>query len=121
MTNTNTTPNIWHFDSTVEAYDACQCREDIKTGDILVIENEQVIGLADCWPVALTKERGELHQIKPDWPVAGWCQRNNVDFSVLDIVGAMITKMGFGFAHSEKETISETAQRWHDHVVKKYA
>ena len=104
MTNTNIAPNIWHFDTTFEAYDACQCRDDIKTGDILVIESEQVIGLADCWPIALTAERGELHQIKPDWPIAGWCLRNNVDISVLDIVNTMIIKMGFDFAHRKKET-----------------
>ena len=49
------------FDTTGEAYDATQCFEEIKTGDILVIESERVVGIADTWPVAVTKERGHLH------------------------------------------------------------
>ena len=53
-----------------EAYDACQTgihyahdgEYEVKTGDILVIEKEKVIGIADTWPVAVTKERGHFHE-----------------------------------------------------------
>lgn len=54
----------WFFDSTGDAYDACQCREDIKDGDVLVIESEQVIGVAHCWPLAVTVTQGHLHRPK---------------------------------------------------------
>lgn len=58
--------NVHQFESTVEAYDACQYRdrqyceinglpeEDVvRNGDILVIASEAVIGIADTWPIAI--------------------------------------------------------------------
>lgn len=56
--------NIWSFDCSRDAYDACQCLEAIKTGDILVIDEERVVGLADTWPIAVTAEAGGLHMAK---------------------------------------------------------
>lgn len=60
-----------HFDDTGYAYDACQTDENIKTGDILICERDQVIGIADVWPVAITIKNGELHTVDPkyiqDW------------------------------------------------------
>ena len=59
---------IHYFTSSREAYDATMCGEhfetdaEIKTGDILVIESEGVIGVADTWPIALTPECGSLHK-----------------------------------------------------------
>ena len=55
--------SIHKFESTREAYDACQCDEDIKRGDLLVIESEGVVGVADTWPYAITEECGDLHQL----------------------------------------------------------
>jgi hypothetical protein len=52
-----------YFDSTGEAYDACQCDEKISTGDALVIESEQIVGLAYTWPVAITEAYGVLHTV----------------------------------------------------------
>ena len=49
------------FDSTGGAYDACQCDDNVKRGDILYIPSEGVVGLADTWPIAITKEYGALH------------------------------------------------------------
>ncbi|WP_051382437.1 hypothetical protein [Bradyrhizobium sp. Tv2a-2] len=57
------------FRTTGDAYDACQTgvhyafdgEYPVETGDILVIESEKVVGIADTWPVAVTKERGHLH------------------------------------------------------------
>lgn len=53
------------FSSTGEAYDACQCDEDVKNGDVLVIaENEgPIIGIAGTWPFAVTKFHGHLHTV----------------------------------------------------------
>ena len=56
--------NIWRFDDTVEAYSACQCDENIKTGDVLVIPSEGVVGIADTWPFAITEQQGHLHGLK---------------------------------------------------------
>ena len=57
---------IHHFDSSGEAYDACQCDDDIAKGDLLIIASEGVVGIADTWPCAVTASRGELHGIG-DW------------------------------------------------------
>lgn len=43
------------------AYDACQCDEGIAKGDLLIIESECVIGVADTWPIAVSREHGALH------------------------------------------------------------
>lgn len=56
---------VHFFDSTGEAYDATQCDEAVRDGDILVIESEGVIGIAHTWPVAVTQAYGRLHQITP--------------------------------------------------------
>jgi hypothetical protein len=83
--------SIHTFDDTGEAYDACQCDDNIKTGDTLVIrENEYrgnvrrdedgfkvyehgdkpisitVVGLAWAWPIAVTVDAGNLHDIEDD-------------------------------------------------------
>ena len=62
-----------YFESTGEAYDASQSREEIKDGDILVVLNEGVIGfLAAAWPVAVTEAVGHVHTAdyvgSDDWP-----------------------------------------------------
>jgi|TARA_R110002020_G_scaffold261534_2_gene475880 hypothetical protein len=54
---------VWEFEDTGEAYDAVMCDEKIKTGDILVIHDEGVVGIADTWPVAVTKARREFHKL----------------------------------------------------------
>lgn len=59
--------NVHSFGSTGEAYDACQCDDEIQTGDVLVIENEKVAGVAHTWPVAVTREAGKLHQLAPGY------------------------------------------------------
>ncbi len=58
---------IHHFDSTVRAYDATQSDDNIKKGDVLIIESEKVVGLADTWPVAVTEWPGELHDLAPGY------------------------------------------------------
>lgn len=49
------------FESTGEAYDATQCRDDIASGDVIVVKSEFVVGVADTWPVAVTMAHGHLH------------------------------------------------------------
>lgn len=56
---------VHEFETTSDAYGACQCDENIHDGDLLVIKEEQVVGVADTWPIAVTKVSGELHNIIP--------------------------------------------------------
>ena len=53
--------NVHFFYSSGDAYDATQCNEEIKNGDVFVIPSEKVIGVADTWPIAVTKEYGKFH------------------------------------------------------------
>ncbi|WP_353645735.1 hypothetical protein [Mesorhizobium sp. WSM2239] len=57
------TIRVHFYDSTGEAYDTVQCSANVKNGDILIIPSEKVVGLADTWPVAITKEAGHLHTL----------------------------------------------------------
>ena len=59
---------IRRFDSTGEAYDACQTGEAEK-GDLLWIPSEGVVGVADTWPFAVTCQYGKLH-VTDDSPEA---------------------------------------------------
>ncbi|MFJ3248437.1 hypothetical protein [Streptomyces sp. NPDC086782] len=65
MPNPITAPTVHRFTDTVEAYDATQCRDDIRDGDVLVVESERVVGFLDAaWPVAITEAHGEFHGLK---------------------------------------------------------
>lgn len=58
---------VHKFDSTEDAYNRTQCGDDIRDGDVLVVEGEGVVGfLRSAWPAAITAERGELHGIEGD-------------------------------------------------------
>lgn len=54
-----------YFYNTEQAYAECQWNLEIETGDLLVIEREEVVGVAYTWPFAVTKKAGELHEIDP--------------------------------------------------------
>lgn len=59
------------FASTGQAYDACQCDQDVKKGDILLIPDENVVGIADTWPFAISKEHGQLHGLEEGYTPEG--------------------------------------------------
>lgn len=62
-----------HFGSTTDAYDETQCNEAIRSGDVLVIESEGVVGILDeAWPCAVTVAHGELHT----WNISGHLVRD---------------------------------------------
>jgi len=54
---------IYHFDSTVEAYESAQTDETINDGDVLIIEPEKVVGLVGDFPIAVTEWTGDLHDL----------------------------------------------------------
>jgi hypothetical protein len=50
------------FEDTATAYNASQCSEGIRSGDVLVVEAEQAVAYLDrAWPVAVTTAHGEFH------------------------------------------------------------
>lgn len=65
------TAKIHEFRSTGQAYDALQCDDTIRNGDVLVVRSERVIGIAlEAWPVAITPEHGAFHTLADptdDW------------------------------------------------------
>jgi hypothetical protein len=69
------------FETTTEAYTATQTDEECTTGTVLYIPSEGVVGLADTWPVAITKEHGELHSIRPDVALSGFMDKSNYGFT----------------------------------------
>ena len=53
---------VHHFDSTEDAYDESQTRDDIADGDVLVILPEHVVAvMVGAHPAAITGNHGELH------------------------------------------------------------
>ena len=60
---------VWTFDSSADAYDMTQCDDDLKTGDVLLIPSEKVVGISDCWPMAVTKKAGHLHGVKEGFKI----------------------------------------------------
>lgn len=55
------------FDSTGAAYDASQTRDDIRDGDVLVVESEGVVGImVAAWPTAVTLRSGAFHVLAED-------------------------------------------------------
>ena len=68
---------VHKFDTTGEAYDACQMSMDVNKGDILIIEDEKVVGIADVWPVAVTLANGELHTPGTNFT---WCSHDDTPY-----------------------------------------
>ena len=53
------------FATTGNAYVATQTDDRIAAGDTLMILPEGVIGIAHCWPFAVTAACGKLHAVSP--------------------------------------------------------
>jgi len=107
MTEPVTEPDgvvVHQFESTGAAYDACQVGI-ARVGDVLVVESEGVVGLADTWPVALTSDCGDLHKALSETAFAKFS-----DASVrraLEVAGAL----GFPLAWSPEQLEVKVASR----------
>lgn len=69
------TPLVHTFGSTVEAYNASQCDDEIRDGDVLSVPSKGVVGiLQSAWPTALTAECGEFHglMLAPELHASWW-------------------------------------------------
>ena len=65
---------VWYFEDSGDAYDACMSRECIDDGDVLVIAREGVVGvLMSAWPAAVTREPGAFHLMEDG------CHMNTTD------------------------------------------
>ena len=53
------------FETSGNAYDGVQTDDRIATGDLLLVMDEAVVGVAMTWPFAVTAEAGHLHQVAP--------------------------------------------------------
>jgi len=89
---------IHGFASTGNAYDATQSDDRITSGDTLLILPEGVVGVAHCWPFAVTQATGQLHGVHPkahetlgDFAVA-------FDMNTADIEAAIALAHALGFA-----------------------
>lgn len=71
-------PSVHTFGSTGEAYNASQCRDEIKDGDVLSVPSERVVGvLIGAWPTAISEAAGEFHTPSDD-----------LDFSAVPVTSA---------------------------------
>jgi len=65
--------NLHTFESTREAYDACNFDSGLLDGDVIVIQPERVIGVAiQGWPIAVTRNRGDLHRLNDGCTPGQW-------------------------------------------------
>lgn len=87
---------VHEFDSTGDAYDACQCYDEIKDGDLLLIKSERVVGIAGTWPVAVTAKNGKLHTPAKDYSlVACLMSASAAEFAAMDDAIALANKHGW--------------------------
>lgn len=91
------------FPDTGSAYDATQCDEDIRDGDLLICERSGVVGVAYTWPFAVTAETGDLHGMTGVDNIA-----SESDALATGITLAVEKAMGLGFA------VNPVVQTWYD-------
>jgi hypothetical protein len=57
-------PRVFEFKSSPEAYDIALTMTLIRSGDVLCVPSERVVGVfVYAWPVAISKERGTFHYL----------------------------------------------------------
>ena len=95
------------FDDSGEAYNATQCSDAIRRGDVLVIEDEGVVGLANAWPLAVTAEAGEFHLID-DKPGSVQSVLGDAGITAEQVRGAtaVAEALGYPLAHWVDEAMS---------------
>lgn len=87
-------PAVHEFETSGEAYDACQCDETIANGDVLLIASEGVVGVADTWPVAVTFAYGKLHTPGEGYTLAA-CLEGRAAASGIHFAKVIAERLGF--------------------------
>lgn len=92
-----TTRRYHGFATTGNAYDATQCDVAIGNGDTLIILPEQVVGVAHCWPFAVTETRGKLHGVspKPEDDAEGFAVGLGIRLEDIEAAVALARALGF--------------------------
>jgi len=78
--------NIWIFETSEDAYNFTMSDSRVKVSeDILVIPHENVVGIADVYPFAISEETGALHcrTMYPD--VSDWITWDSSKYTYKDI------------------------------------
>ncbi|MDE2563021.1 MAG: hypothetical protein KGL48_12320 [Sphingomonadales bacterium] len=93
------TPRRLHaFETSGNAYDACQCDEAIAKGDTLIVLPEGVIGVAWTWPIAVTAAHGALHRVKDEPRSTLADLAASFDMDVADLAAAIALARALGLA-----------------------
>ncbi|MBH0778787.1 hypothetical protein [Nocardia bovistercoris] len=104
------------FATSAEAYDASQCHDDIVDGDILLVPSEEIAGwLSGAWPIAVTCEHGEFHQLNVAYAIEheslGPDTRAVIDRKTEEAIGALA-------AHNAVEALrAERAKEDEAHAI----
>lgn len=86
--------------TSAEVYAFSQTCDVIKDGDVLVVPDEDVVGvLVGAWPVAASPEHGSFHPTQPgfDWANVAWDEQSTKDYRAshvaaqAEIVGTRLT------------------------------
>lgn len=102
-----TVPAVHFFDTTGEAYDACQT-DDLNDGDVIVVRSEGVVGVVDTWPVAVTKANGKLHALTDGTNVATWANNRADKPALFDgAIAAINEAIRLGFAVRPEENCNQ--------------
>ena len=74
--------NVYVCESGADAYNLAQGLDKDKDNSILYIPSENMVAVANTWPIAVTKNSGEFH-IPKDWASADrYDFKNAVEFAV---------------------------------------
>jgi hypothetical protein len=87
MTKIITCPTVHTFDSTVDAYDAVNSDDSIRDGDVLIVADERVVGIAvSAWPTAVTPEHGAFHTLAEgvEWSCVGKRDEDRTDYTIAE-------------------------------------
>ncbi|NBC37234.1 hypothetical protein GTZ99_11775 [Novosphingobium sp. FSY-8] len=92
-----TAQRIHSFANTGNAYDATQTDEQITSGDALLILPEGVVGVAHCWPFAVTQVTGKLHGVQPKAheTLGDFTAAFNLTTADIEAAIALATALGF--------------------------
>ncbi|MDE1918867.1 MAG: hypothetical protein KGJ57_22895 [Sphingomonadales bacterium] len=93
-----TARRIHGFASTGNAYDATQTDDQIASGETLLILPEGIVGVAHCWPFAVTQVTGNLHGVQPKAHEAMGDFATAFSITTADIKAAIALAMALGFA-----------------------
>lgn len=102
---------IHGFASTGNAYDATQTDDRISSGDTLLILPEGVVGVAHCWPFAVTQMTGKLHGVQPKAheTLGDFAAAFNINIADIEAAIALAKALGFAIEPALAALMAPTA------------